>query len=820
MIAAGMAAVVAVPSLLLTRTADAATAAPARMPVDSATCDAVGLTGFDTPSAGALEEGSCRKFVVTASGSYLARASDGDDKTLPSAVYTGGNLICAVLWCDLGAGTYYLVADPGEPEPRTAPFRATVVDLFGAGCESTAAQGFSAAYRGALAGPGGVHCQTLPVTSGRYQVTLPPTANQPLVQLVQPQDARMCGNTPVTGEHGCEIVIPQETRMIVVSQGLRDGGEYRLALQRTTGPTGCADMAPGVPGAPGSVTASLSDTDFVTCFDLPRGVSGSQEILTLDRIEGDGTASLSVYDSSGRLTCRNNVAADYQQIGCHLGASGHLVVVRSAGGSGTYRISQVTGITANCATPASTAFGGAATPGSIGGSGDLRCYRVPADSWVDVAATGATPTVRWFDDQGGLHPCETLPCLVRSAEILVTGEEPVSYELDTWATPLDCGQITDSIAYGFGPVTGTFTAADRAHCVTVQVGSHDDFTLTAKNAVPWMINGDDSIVRCAEAGAAWTCSPNPPLGSGRALFAFVAEGPGPYSVQADCATLLCNETQYYIASGPATADRYTVITGTTATLTIVGSGLHQQDTVWLSRNGTRLVPIVIRSVNAGRNLYTADIDLTTIAPGDYDIVGTSFSSPSRTGTATGQIIVLAPQLAVTAKPAIVGRAVTGAKLTVNAGTWSPAVDWYGYQWSANGTKIQGAIGGSYTVPASMVGKRLTVTLTGNRADHRSNTATSAAVTVGYGAAPKASTRPKITGTVKALKTVRASVSISSPRATSYRYEWRVNGKLVATTASLKLKKTWAGKKLVLTVVAKRTGHYDGRATSATVKIKK
>ncbi|MEU8664693.1 hypothetical protein, partial [Actinoplanes philippinensis] len=245
MIAAGMAAIVAVPSLLLTRTADAATAAPAKMPVEAASCATVGLTAFDTPSAGALEEGSCRKFTVSNYQAYLARASDAGNRTLASAVYNGsGNLACAVIWCNLGSGTYYLVADPGEPEPRTAPFRATVVDLFGAGCESTAAQGFGSIYQGTLAGPGQVHCQTLPVTSGWYQATLPPTENQPLVQLVQPADARLCGNSPVTAEYGCEIVVPQETRAIVVSQDPRDSGDYRLALQRTADATQCADLAP------------------------------------------------------------------------------------------------------------------------------------------------------------------------------------------------------------------------------------------------------------------------------------------------------------------------------------------------------------------------------------------------------------------------------------------------------------------------------------------------------------------------------------------------------------------------------------------------
>ena len=58
------------------------------------------------------------------------------------------------------------------------------------------------------------------------------------------------------------------------------------------------------------------------------------------------------------------------------------------------------------------------------------------------------------------------------------------------------------------------------------------------------------------------------------------------------------------------------------------------------------------------------------------------------------------------------------------------------------------------------------------------------------------------------KTAQVAVGEWSPEATFYRYEWRVNGKLVPATASLTPAQAWTGKKLTPTVVAKRTGHYD------------
>ncbi|WP_221324827.1 hypothetical protein [Actinoplanes sp. L3-i22] len=819
--AASTALVVITSGLVLTGAPAAAGGPPGTIPVDPAACAVTAPIEFGAAPTDELAGGACRRFTVTGGyTSYLARAADADNATLPSAVYGySGSMACAQAFCNLSAGTYYLVVDPGAGQPYAEPFRATVAGLFGAGCEPVTGQGFSDAYRGTFAHVGAVGCLELPVATGQYQVTLPPAApgRQPLTQLVQEGDAFLC-NAPVTTTAGCTVRIDRPTRLIVVNQGPA-AGDYQVGLQRLGRGNTCAALAPGKPGAPGSMTVPLSGADFVTCFAVPAGGSGSEEVLTLDRVEGDGTARLSVYDYDGILRCADETAAAYQQIGCTLGDSSHMVVVRSATGAGKFRISQVTAIAANCAAPASTAFGGVPTAGSIAVPGDVRCYRVTDNSWIGTAPDSAsTPTVRRFGWDGGLYTCATLPCLA-SGEVIVSGAEPVDYRLDTWAVgydyaePVDCDVLTDSTAYGFGPITGTFTATDRAACVSVPMGLEDDFRLTVENAVPWVINGQGTIARCAGNGATWTCSPRPAPSGDRALIAFLATGTGPFRAEATCADLFCDRASFSVGG------LYNLTAGSKATVKIYGNALHQQDTVTLTQYGRQIVPIVVRSVDPSRTFYTAEIDLTGVEPGSYEVTATSYGRPERTFV-DDRVTVLEPQLAVTTGPTISGPVVADAKVTVKPGVWSPAVDYYSYYWYANGEAIRGARDASFTIPATLRGQRLTVTVIGHRLGYRDNTVTTAAYVVGYGPAAKATTKPKITGTVKVNRTVKVSVGVWSPRASSYGYEWRVNGVLVATSSSLKLKKSWAGKKLTVTVIAKRTGHYAGKAVSSTIKIKK
>ncbi|MEU3454259.1 FlgD immunoglobulin-like domain containing protein [Micromonospora sp. NPDC006766] len=180
-------------------------------------------------------------------------------------------------------------------------------------------------------------------------------------------------------------------------------------------------------------------------------------------------------------------------------------------------------------------------------------------------------------------------------------------------------------------------------------------------------------------------------------------------------------------------------------------------------------------------------------------------------------------LRATKAPSISGTLAVGATVKAAPGVWTPAATSYAYQWLANGTAIRGATAASLPITASLLGKRLTVRVTASRAGYPSGVASSAAsAAVAKGKAPKATKKPSITGSKKVGKKVRAVVGTWSPKVDSYRYEWRLNGKVIrgATGATLKLTSSMRNKKLTVTVIAKKAGYLDGKATSAAVIVRR
>jgi hypothetical protein len=189
----------------------------------------------------------------------------------------------------------------------------------------------------------------------------------------------------------------------------------------------------------------------------------------------------------------------------------------------------------------------------------------------------------------------------------------------------------------------------------------------------------------------------------------------------------------------------------------------------------------------------------------------------------GTFTVTRPQLTRTAASEVTGTAEAGAKVTAAPGSWSAAPSTCTYQWEADGKAISGATASTYTIPASALGRKLTVTVTAVKSGWQSGTATSAAVTVAKGDAPKPTEPPVISGTAKVGKRLKASTGAWSPSPTPFAYQWQANGKAIsgATQSSLVLKPAQKGKKITVQLVAHRTGHKDGsavsRATKAVVK---
>ncbi|WP_353712913.1 carboxypeptidase regulatory-like domain-containing protein [Arthrobacter sp. K5] len=199
-----------------------------------------------------------------------------------------------------------------------------------------------------------------------------------------------------------------------------------------------------------------------------------------------------------------------------------------------------------------------------------------------------------------------------------------------------------------------------------------------------------------------------------------------------------------------------------------------------------------------------------------------------TGTKAGYTSV-AKTTAATAKvtagtltaPAVTIRGTlrVGSTLTA-AGTWGPAPVTLKYQWKANGVAITGATASTYKPAATVLGKTLTVTVTGSKAGYTTVAKTSAAtarVAAGILTAPA----PTIRGTAKVGSILTAVPGTWGPAPVALKYQWKANGVAItgATASTYKPTTTVRGKSLTVTVTGTKTGYTTVAKTSAaTVKV--
>jgi hypothetical protein len=261
--------------------------------------------------------------------------------------------------------------------------------------------------------------------------------------------------------------------------------------------------------------------------------------------------------------------------------------------------------------------------------------------------------------------------------------------------------------------------------------------------------------------------------------------------------------------------------GTTAVVKLAGESFSTDLEVTLTRPGAEPILGEVVTVAADRTSMDVAFDLERVATGAWTLALDRQYGPH--AELANAFTVTLGEVRATAAPKITGTPAVGATVRATAGAWTPAATSYRYQWFANGVAVRGATGAALTIPAALIGKRLSVKVTALRTDYWSGVASSATTrAIVKGAAPKATKQPKITGTAKVGRKLSAAAGSWSPKADSYRYEWRLNVKVIrgATGATLKLTAAMRNKKVTVTVIARRNGHADGRATSKAVKIRK
>jgi len=163
---------------------------------------------------------------------------------------------------------------------------------------------------------------------------------------------------------------------------------------------------------------------------------------------------------------------------------------------------------------------------------------------------------------------------------------------------------------------------------------------------------------------------------------------------------------------------------------------------------------------------------------------------------------------------ISGTAKVGQTLTAGEGTPDPTQDSFEYQWHADGIDIGSATNNTLVLTTAQVGKKITVTVTAKKAGYTDATDTSdetAAVTADFTTSPTAT----ISGTAKFGQTLTAGEGTPDPTQDSFEYQWHADGVDIgsATAKTLVLSADQVGKKITVTVTAKKAGYTDATDTS-------
>ncbi len=813
-------------------------------------CETVPLGRYNAAPAGPLSTNRCRVLTVPAAGTYQVALVGEDNYHAYGQAYDSTGL--RVCWsagsCTFDkAGTYTLVA------PEAGTYATVFVGAASKGCVTASDEPLKAPVAGGFEVAGEYDCVQLPTPHGAGLALVRPQDSTgpgyPEMAVYDAKDAYQCGIDELR-DYSCVLdgTAPFRAVLHLDSDTDQIAGPYHLGFARTDEAPACPVLPTSAFGSSTTTPVSLGGTAIVGCFSVPAGHKAA-EAFAFRRTAGTGLARVSVFDADGKRVCVHSKVGAAAMI-CRPGAAAATVLVEGTAASGTYAFERhdVTGTAAGCRTITDTKVGAPAIPGTLASAGDVHCYKVTAPQGDRLAIDSRDPAKQTraivLDAAGADQGCAGLVsgCSVTGKPayqvlVLGSGAGSTAYELDTWNVwtagkpPAEC-TVVPSVAYGFGPYTGTLTTSKPAACFTTMRSMYDDMSVDVTNPV----NPDDGYfwdagVYAVTAQGMESCA----IGDGgfdcwyrgqertQTTVYLLTNGnridPHPYRVEAICENPLCGGDRFTVtAVSPAS-----LVNGGERTITLKGTALHLQDVVQITPAGGAALTATVKSVSPDRRTSTAEIDLISAAPGTATVTVRSHDAGAEPVVLSGALTITRPPVRATTAPSITGTVAVGFTVKAAPGAWTPTATSYTYRWSANGVTISGATGASLPISASLLGKRLTVTVTASRSGHPSGSATSAATSaVAKGKAPTATVKPKITGTAKVGKTIKAAVGTWSPKADSYRYEWRLNGTVVqgATGASLKLTSGMRNKKLTVTVIARRKGHADGKATSASVTVRR
>ena len=183
-------------------------------------------------------------------------------------------------------------------------------------------------------------------------------------------------------------------------------------------------------------------------------------------------------------------------------------------------------------------------------------------------------------------------------------------------------------------------------------------------------------------------------------------------------------------------------------------------------------------------------------------------------TVTASTVVQSGDL-TPAVPTISGTAQVGQTLRAAPGVWGPGVVTLTYQWNADGVAVPGATSSTLSLTPALLGKTVTVTVTGTEAGYTTLSGTSSttqAVAPGVLTAPT----PTISGTAKVGFALALSPGVWGPGTVTTTYQWNADGSAIpgATAATLPLTPALVGAVITVRVSGSESGYATAAITSA------
>ncbi|MFJ2935964.1 hypothetical protein ACIO8G_24810 [Streptomyces sp. NPDC087219] len=796
------------------------------------------LTVHDFGSVPTTSPGTaCATFTPTATAPHDVHAVEGSSAQRLTVYGTDGGTVCEA-WaevCRLTAGTRYTVVteDPVQILDRSSA----------AGCTTATIGGNTNATFDVV---GEVDCLTLPLPEGAHLAAARSYGSAtpyPEVTVVDARGEKICASDALEAG-ACELTGPGPHRALVTMYGTLIGsptmtGAYHLALHRTDAENACPVLPAGdfTADSPRAVV-TIGGGDFAQCLSIPADDHTGGEFIRFGPSHWSG--SLSVFDSNGERVCFLS-SGGWTSCALTPGLS-HTVLLSDAYWGSTRTVSRhdLTATARGCVTTPATAVGGPSSGGAMPADDTFLCLRVTTADARDTLHLGIRDAqgralFSAYDANGELvcgsyaKGCAATGSAAYQVLISKDWSSAPAYRFDALRIGTASGPAPEcvkvpNVSYGFGPLVGTLSEQHTAICAVLPTAEGDDFSLALTPAgsfeqspTPRLYaeSGSEDVCRGSytSEGDTYRCSvpgySSPRVSRPSTLVIGLPAQPAQAST-AVRATATCTDT-YCGVEKPAIGTVSPAVGGAgKITVTLTGTALHENDQVAVLGTDGAWRRSTTVSVAPDRRSLTAALDLTGVSLGARSL---SVFTHNGWEYDKGTFTVAAP-LRATAAPGITGTAVVGGKVTARAGSWTPAAESYAYQWRANGVAIAGATAATYTIPAALQGKQLSLAVTARKAGHPVVTAVSGYLVV-KGLAPKPTKVPYLSGATRVGSKVSAVVGTWAPAPTSYAYQWRANGVAIAgaTGSSYVPPASVVGKKLSVTVTAHRTGHLSGTYTT-------